>query len=255
MSEFGDRFKKARQSKGISLDQIAFETRIGIRFLQAIENEDFHLLPGGIFNRGFIRSYAERVGLDAEQIVADYERISGKRDTVEAETTAVQSSNKAQAGLLPIALGFLALAIIIFYAATRSSENTIIEDQSPAIIESPPVEAEPAPLERPPVIPESVPSEEIDDGLRTLQSLDVEMEIREPTWIKLVSDGNEVVSGEVMQPGTTRRFTAQASIDITIGNAGGLILRVNDRPISSLGRRGEVREVTITPQNLNDILG
>ena len=56
MTNLGADFKKARESKGISLDQIATETRIRIRFLTAIENEAFHLLPGGIFNRGFVRT-------------------------------------------------------------------------------------------------------------------------------------------------------------------------------------------------------
>src|SRR5882672_8619384 len=75
MSNFGASFKKARESKGISLERIAAETRISTRFLLAIENEEFNLLPGGIFNRGFVRTYAEKVGLDPDQSVADYERL------------------------------------------------------------------------------------------------------------------------------------------------------------------------------------
>src|SRR5579862_8125779 len=75
MSNFGGSFKKARESKGISLDRIAAETRISTRFLLAIENEEFNLLPGGIFNRGFVRTYAAKVGLDPDQSVADYERL------------------------------------------------------------------------------------------------------------------------------------------------------------------------------------
>src|SRR6266550_4481512 len=75
MSNFGSTFKKGRESKGISLDRIAAETRISTRFLLAIENEEFNLLPGGIFNRGFVRTYAEKVGLDPDQAVADYERL------------------------------------------------------------------------------------------------------------------------------------------------------------------------------------
>src|SRR6266571_5129207 len=65
MSNFGASFKKARESKGISLERIAAETRISTRFLLAIENEEFNLLPGGIFNRGFVRTYAEKVGLES----------------------------------------------------------------------------------------------------------------------------------------------------------------------------------------------
>src|SRR5579871_1463960 len=79
MTNFGASFKQARESRGISLDQIAIETRISTRFLSAIENEEFHLLPGGIFNRGFVRSFAEKVGIDPDQAVADYERLADVR--------------------------------------------------------------------------------------------------------------------------------------------------------------------------------
>src|SRR5262249_60357955 len=84
MTNFGATFKKARESRGISLDQISHETRISTRFLAAIENEDFHVLPGGIFNRGFVRSFAEAVGLDPDQAVADYERLSSVPQPTEA---------------------------------------------------------------------------------------------------------------------------------------------------------------------------
>ncbi len=76
MSNFGATFRKARETAGLPLEKIAAETRISTRFLLAIESESFDLLPGGIFNRGFIRSYAEYLGLDPEQAVADYERMS-----------------------------------------------------------------------------------------------------------------------------------------------------------------------------------
>src|SRR5213080_5499517 len=84
MTNFGTNFKRAREAKGISIDQIASETRISTRFLLAIENEQFHLLPGGIFNRGFIRAYAEKVGLDPNQAVADYSLLTGVRQPSEA---------------------------------------------------------------------------------------------------------------------------------------------------------------------------
>jgi hypothetical protein len=253
MSEFGDRFKKARQSRGMSLDQISSETRIGIRFLQAIENEDFNLLPGGIFNRGFIRSFAEHVGIDAEQALVEYERLVGRREPVEesaSTTPQATDSHKTQKRLLPIAVGVLLLVFIIVFGLSRQTQNSVVQSQEPVPGEPPILNVTPPPprpAEPTPAKPSAPPASP--DGLA------VEMEIHEPTWIKLVSDGNELVSGEVLQPGTTRRYTAQASMDITIGNAGGLILKVNDRDVGSLGRSGQVREVNITPQNLNDIFG
>ncbi len=72
MGQFGDKFRKAREKKEISLDDVSNVTKISARMLQAIEEEHFDQLPGGVFNKGFIRAYAKHVGLDAEQAVNDY---------------------------------------------------------------------------------------------------------------------------------------------------------------------------------------
>ncbi len=72
MGSFGDRLKKQREQKSISLDDIALSTKIGTRMLRALEEEKFEQLPGGIFNKGFVRAYARHVGLDEEQTLSDY---------------------------------------------------------------------------------------------------------------------------------------------------------------------------------------
>jgi Domain of unknown function (DUF4115) len=70
-----------------------------------------------------------------------------------------------------------------------------------------------------------------------------------------MSDGNSVNPGEVLEPGMSRQFTAASSINISIGNAAGLTLKVNDMPLKPLGKSGQVRSVTITPANLKDLIG
>lgn len=72
MGEFGDKFRKAREKKEISLDAVSNVTKISARMLQAIEQEQFDQLPGGVFNKGFIRAYAKHLGMDAEEAVTDY---------------------------------------------------------------------------------------------------------------------------------------------------------------------------------------
>lgn len=72
MGEFGDKFRKAREKKGISLDDVSNVTKISSRMLQAIEGERFDQLPGGVFNKGFIRAYARHVGLNDEDAVNEY---------------------------------------------------------------------------------------------------------------------------------------------------------------------------------------
>src|SRR5690349_7195260 len=72
VGEFGNKFRKAREAKGISLDDVSNVTKIGARMLQAIEDEHFDQLPGGVFNKGFIRAYAKHLGLNSEEAVTDY---------------------------------------------------------------------------------------------------------------------------------------------------------------------------------------
>src|SRR6185295_20289043 len=122
MSNFGAGFKRARESSGLPLDKIAAETRISTRFLVAIENEDFHLLPGGVFNRGFIRSYAERIGLNPQQALADYDRISiAVEEPVEVLRNVERASmRKSERSLYPIAAGLLVILVVAFYLVTHN---------------------------------------------------------------------------------------------------------------------------------------
>lgn len=72
MGEFGNKFRQAREKKNLSLDDVSNVTKIGARMLQAIEEEHFDQLPGGVFNRGFVRAYAKHLGLNDEEAVTDY---------------------------------------------------------------------------------------------------------------------------------------------------------------------------------------
>ena len=72
MGDFGKKFREAREKKDLSYDDVSNVTKISSRMLQAIEDEHFDLLPGGVFNKGFIRAYAKHLGLDPEEAVTDY---------------------------------------------------------------------------------------------------------------------------------------------------------------------------------------
>ena len=72
MADFGNSFRTARESKKLSLDDVSKVIKISSRMLKAIEEEHFEQLPGGVFNKGFIRTYAKHLGLDDQQAIADY---------------------------------------------------------------------------------------------------------------------------------------------------------------------------------------
>ena len=249
MTNLGADFKKARESKGISLDQIATATRIRIRFLTAIENEAFHLLPGGIFNRGFVRTYAERVGIDPDQAVTDYGRLAEVREPAEA------SPAKIERHLHPVAVGALVLLIVIFYVVTRESGNTAQTASAPPAPVSQPAALPPPPTTAPETTSVATTPEPEPAPPATKEALAIEMEAKETTWIKVTADGNSVNPGEMLKRGMTRRFTAQTSIDLIIGNADGLTLKINDQQSKPLGRSGQVRELNITSNNLKEFIG
>lgn len=78
VGSFGDRLRREREMRGVSLDDIAAGTKIGTRLLRALEEEHFELLPGGIFNKGFVRAYAKYLGLNEDEAVADYLQAAGE---------------------------------------------------------------------------------------------------------------------------------------------------------------------------------
>jgi cytoskeleton protein RodZ len=279
MSNFGASFRKARESSGLPLDRIAADTRISSRFLTAIENEDFHLLPGGVFNRGFIRAYAERVGIDPDQALADYDRLSIAVEEPVEELRNVEraSMRRSERNLYPIAAGILALLVVVFYFVTRNSATgSASETPAPAAVakSAPPVTApEPPPIEEPAApttaeaqAPATVqtpapvstppattpPARTAPPATPATGALVLDVTVKELTWMKIATDGNIIVSDN-LPAGTTQHVTATTKIDITIGNAGGASLKINGRDVPTLGQTGVVRELSITPENASTI--
>jgi cytoskeletal protein RodZ len=69
---FGERLKREREMRGVSIEEVAKATRIGPPYIEALEAEQWSSLPGRAFNRGFIRSIARYLGMDEESILAEY---------------------------------------------------------------------------------------------------------------------------------------------------------------------------------------
>lgn len=119
MELIGEYLKKEREAKGIPLKEIAGATHIGLRFLEAIEQEDFKTLPGEIFVRGFIKTYANYIGLDSNEILDRYtkcfekkkeEREGGKTPETEIKPSSYPGiSHQKPSTFLPLILGVLAL--------------------------------------------------------------------------------------------------------------------------------------------------
>lgn len=97
MPSFGQKLKLEREKRNITLEQISVSTKIGTRMLQALEEDNFNQLPGGIFNRGFVRAYSRFLGLDEDQTIADYMQASGDAPPVSTETVSHEDGSRENA--------------------------------------------------------------------------------------------------------------------------------------------------------------
>jgi len=97
LPSFGEKLKQEREKRQITLEQISVSTKIGTRMLQALEEDKFNQLPGGIFNKGFVRAYSRFVGLDEDQTVADYLQASGDAPPVSTEIAAREDGARENA--------------------------------------------------------------------------------------------------------------------------------------------------------------
>lgn len=77
----GEKLRQAREARGISISEVAEQTRISALYLEAIENNDYRTLPGGIFNKGFVKSFAKFVGIDEQEALQDYSRLLSEQGT------------------------------------------------------------------------------------------------------------------------------------------------------------------------------
>ncbi|HEY8560420.1 MAG TPA: helix-turn-helix domain-containing protein [Pyrinomonadaceae bacterium] len=81
----GEKLRQAREERGISISEVAEQTRISPHYLDLIENDDYRTLPGGIFNKGFVKSYAKYVGIDEQEALQDYSRLITNQEGVPPE--------------------------------------------------------------------------------------------------------------------------------------------------------------------------
>jgi cytoskeleton protein RodZ len=143
MGAFGDRLRREREMRGVTLDEIAESTKISKRSLQALEEDDFDLLPGGIFNKGFIRAYARYLGIDEDQAVADYVAASNDQlspeDKFPLEVFEDKEKNpplNPKRSFLPIVLAIAALAAGLggwaYYAKYKPRQRVPEAEQVPA---------------------------------------------------------------------------------------------------------------------------
>jgi len=257
MSELGEVLKKARLERNLSLDEIQEQTKIRKRYLEALEEGDFDVLPGKFYVRAFIKNYAEAIGLDAEEVLKYYEddipKLHPKADEViparKPQRIRSASSEKFSKILVNVLLwGFfiLIIAVLWYYLALNNKsepnevDNTPITQNSEApdtTVDEPETTPEPTPPPTPEVVPTTVTFVEKvgEDDIYTIipaadaYTLSVVAEGGD-SWVE-VYDGNK--SGTrlyyaTMKKGESKSFTISNSAFIVIGRPGDVKMTVDE---------------------------
>jgi transcriptional regulator with XRE-family HTH domain len=265
LEKFGEELKETRVEKNISLADISTETRINIKYLEAIERGEFHILPQ-TYVRAFLREYAQVLNLDPEEIMQRYndarqENIARKQtEPVQPQQTAIRESilegnfGKWLTSLSPvqrnIALGSFAaaiLAVIILLANMAGGPDPDSE------IKEVPFDKVVHESEATSVRPQAV----VVDSSRIFvapqkDSLRLEITTLDSVWISLLIDEKK---GEeyLFAPNRKKTWSAKERFVITMGNAGGATFRLNSKNIGPLGKPGTVvRNAIITEANLKN---
>ncbi len=240
-ADVGARLREAREARNMELRDIAATTKISVGALEAIEQNDFGPLPGGIFTRAFVRAYASEVGLEPEQTTRDFMAqapVESAHDAGRLDEGQMPSARQVLETVFKLLIVGVPLAGLIFLGLRSMPVFSPDPGDAAASVEAPP---EPAPL--PPAAPV-----EVEEAAPAAEPLAIVLRPRGESWVSLTVDGELVVS-RIMQAGEEESYEAEDEITLNIGNAGEFEFTINGRDARSLGGQGEVRTARITPDN------
>lgn len=238
---FGARLKRERELREVTLAEITSATRIGARLLEALENEEWEKLPGGVFNRGFVRSVARYLGLDEEALLGEYDLAHSAQVPPAAE----RLENRIPAvprwfplvvlvGILVVLAGLITGGIYAWrrYSASRATKQSIESPQ-----EAVPRDGNAAPA------PASLGAE------ATSPSLDLFVSMSATTHLRILADG-QVVLDEKLPSGAERHFPAKETFEVSAANSSAVLLELNGQTMPSLGAPGASGTITLGRKDL-----
>ena len=255
MASFGARLQTAREQRGISLRQIAAATRISMTALEALERDDFSRLPGGIFSRAFIRSYAREVGLDPEVTVNEflvemgrYEReaatVASTPQVTDADREFLERQRVANR-MLRIAIGVVVIALVAL--AIWLGPRLVREVAPPSKSSG----TDDLRIPEPPPSPRAA-SADTAPAAET-GALSIDFTVTSDCSVQVSADGVSVYF-HVMRAGERKQLFAQREFEIQVDNAGAFVWYINGRPAKALGVAGQRQKVHLTAATLADFL-
>lgn len=248
----GAKLRQERLDRGLTIDDIARETRIKPRFLEAIEAENFDSLPGVLFARNFVRQFALSLGVDPDPLVAELPKPAEQVLPLPAPPARSVSSYATDRRLNSV--GWLLLAAVAGIGAwfhfNHSGEKHV---PNPVPVQTAEAAApRPAAYRAPavsPAVAKPVPAAPAiaSQGAALTAPVQVVMTAHLPVWIEVTADGKVVYTG-TLQPDETKQVEAHQQVKLLAGNAGGLTVSLNGKSLAPLGPVGQVRVVRLTAE-------
>ena len=233
---FGERLKHERELREVSPNEVVVATRISLRFLEALENEDWDKLPGGVFNRGFVRAIARFLGLDEEKLLAEYDLARGDQapEFVSPENRIPQPSRWLALGLAFGALVVIAALVAagIYgwrrYHGSRPTSALTIQSVSAA--------------------------QSVTDPRQHSAPLDLSVSTSRSTHLRILSDGHVVLDSDIPIK-QTRHFSAATAFEVTAADSGAVLLELNGQSMPPIGSPGASGTIVLSQKDLRPTPG
>jgi cytoskeleton protein RodZ len=264
LSDFGKMLRVARERQGLTLQQISEITKISVSVLTAIESNDISQLPGGLFIRAFVRSYASEVGLDPEQIVnallenypeQRYDVVVRPRDelTEFRLTRKLSIISATEIGVTVISV--IVVCLLLFFGLRSSNgsghegevssiHGVVADGVSPSMEVAPLQAVLPSPANGPLVSAPGFPATDSETG----EPFRVAVHPTGPCWVSVMIDGERVFAG-VVGAGERTVYEVMNEIVLNVGDAGAFKFSINQQLGRALGNAGQVVTVEIDRDN------
>jgi cytoskeleton protein RodZ len=250
--DVGTTLRLARERRDLTIAQLASTTKIPATVLQAIDDNAFDRVAGGIFVRGFIRTYAREVGLDPEEVIDQF-----RAETAEAAPVATGGDAPGVEtiedgiGHLPIdpdlsgsrpgwGYALIVAALIVGIVSFNRSDSAEPPPPVPAVSEA---AAEPDAVAASAAEPNAIPT--------TGGGLHFEIQARGECWIRVVADGTTVIQ-RLLLPGERVSADAQEDLVLRVGDPAALTYSINGRAGDALGAPGMPVTVRFTSDGRRD---
>ena len=249
---FGERLKREREMREVSLDEISAATRISNRYLQALENEEWSKLPGGVFARGFVRTIARYLGLDEESLLGEFD-LARSKELAAAPHPPPLPLPREMPRWVPAAVAAFVLLLVVAaalygwrrYSAWRAAHTAVAS----APVKSSPPAAAAAPAS---IAPAAAAEKRPADGAPAEPTLDLSVSTSAATHLRIVADGILLLDSE-MRTGENLHFTASDRFDVTAADSSAVLLELNGQAMPPIGAPGSSGTISLSRKDLRPL--